>query len=133
MITGDHLIVDLDGGCEIDLFLIGVEAPPAGLPSETGFRLNEAARDFREAVAALINRYPGHPHAWIPQPRYDRGWVRTIKPRSKHAGLLFLPDAPASLNELVRLRTSTDRECASIKPSRCRGRQSASQRRNHAA
>lgn len=98
----DHLIVDLTGGVEIELFLLGLHAVPNRERTESGFRLSESAIYGREWVAERIAAAGDRGTVFIPLPEYDRGWIRNLRPGTRHAGVLFVgQDRGTNLNAAI--------------------------------
>lgn len=100
IVTADHFLLDIRGGCEIELFLIDVE--PAEPIGEGFYELTPQARAQRNAAAQIVG--PGRVVCFIPQPQYDRGWIRNIRPRTKHAGYLFTTEGKQINQQIARIQ-----------------------------
>jgi hypothetical protein len=124
VIKCDRLLVDLKhDGVEIELMLAGLEPeqPDTELDTASGRRrLTPAAMKARDWVDDAITRATGliH-HVFLPRPRHVSGWLPSLRPGSKHVGVLFLNGDTTSLNSRIAAAgiCRTDSECAFLSPS----------------
>lgn len=103
VIEADHLLLHLPKSYEIELILIDCVAPSRSFASDTPgvYRtINLAATQAVDRARELIESAT-ELHAWIPQPRADLGWVKSIQPRSRHAGYLYLSSDRTLNDELI--------------------------------
>jgi hypothetical protein len=119
VITADRLLVDLHAdGVEIELVLAGIDPEPpfTELDTHTGCqRLTPAAARSRDWVADAIDAAKGlRHHVYLPRPRHVAGWLPSLRPGSRHVGLLFLTGDTTSLNSRIAAAgiCRTDAECA---------------------
>lgn len=92
-----RLLVDIDG-TEIELVLVGLDPPAAKINASGDW--HPVALAARNWIAGAIDAAGncGRHHVYLPRPRHSRGWIQSLRPNSRHAGLLYLAGDAMSLN-----------------------------------
>lgn len=96
-----HLYAFFPGEHEVEIFLLGIIAPPVSEPTVIGHRMLADGMAARDLAYDLITAHRKTLCVYLPEPPFDRGFLRTVsRPQARLGGIVFLDDCRTLQGEL---------------------------------
>ncbi len=96
-----QLIVSLPGSVVVTAIVLGIKVPDMVEETDYGYRLLPEGRAAADISAEYLRDYRATLCAYFPQPPFDRGWIRELRPQAKLGAIVFLDDTLTLATALV--------------------------------